>query len=296
MHELFDRPVYLEDGTCIDGTTDGQAANAFYPPGEGSITLPSPSDGDIDWNFEEDIPLSNAKKADLTGGHWVTIEGRHVYLKGGKVVTGPKSLLGKDIKDVTKGGKAPTVKKDVPAFTLDEDRGAAAAYAKETHGEWAKNLSKDQRAALSVYGGENYQSVNEGLRAGKVPEAYKQTVKDLDSAIDAAPAFSSETKLYRGIADGVAEELKVGTEFQDHGYTSTSINRHVASGFAEDSMIEVVALKGTKAASVDAAGTSPYKDQNSENEYILPRGTKYKVTGKRDDRESGLTVFTVEIV
>jgi hypothetical protein len=41
MHELFDRPVYLEDGTCLDGTRGGQAANAFCPTGPGGGVDPS---------------------------------------------------------------------------------------------------------------------------------------------------------------------------------------------------------------------------------------------------------------
>lgn len=41
MHELFDLPVYLEDGTCLDGTRNGQAANAFCPTGSGGGVDPT---------------------------------------------------------------------------------------------------------------------------------------------------------------------------------------------------------------------------------------------------------------
>ena len=39
------------------------------------------------------FPLINAKPKKLTGGRWVTIAGRKLYLKGSKVVVGDPKLL-----------------------------------------------------------------------------------------------------------------------------------------------------------------------------------------------------------
>jgi hypothetical protein len=42
------------------------------------------------------IPTENAKKANLTGGHWVTTDsGQHLYISGGKVVAGNPHVMGK---------------------------------------------------------------------------------------------------------------------------------------------------------------------------------------------------------
>jgi hypothetical protein len=301
------------------------------------------------WNYMEDRPLTrNAKKQLPTGGRWVTILGRKVYIKGGKVLAGPKAIKeaiekkgdkgagkksdhhdafskekvaesekkvkaaawwlhgkakkGKDEKGKDKGGKDKRGKDDKPApkapvFTKHEDRAAAAEYADKTHGKWADKLSKKQVKALEDYGDdEHYQSINSGLRRGKVPKEYTETVKHLDEAIDSAPPSKAEMTLFRGVGAGVADKLKVGGEFVDHGYTSTSHNKHVASNFAEDAMIQITAPKGTKMASVDASRTSFNIGKTSENEYILPRGTKYRVTGKKKDADSGLTVYHVEVI
>jgi hypothetical protein len=50
--------------------------------------------------FDPSQPLDNLDtnaKAALSGGRWVTIEGRHVYLKGGKIVAGPPDLKGETL-------------------------------------------------------------------------------------------------------------------------------------------------------------------------------------------------------
>lgn len=111
--------------------------------------------GNVDWDFEEDTPLTNAKKAALTGGRWVTIEGRHVYLKGGKIVAGPRSLVGEDIKDVARDGKSPAAGKAVAADTKkgtdeeprkDAKKGADADTVPEGTFGVAKGLSWDTSA------------------------------------------------------------------------------------------------------------------------------------------------------
>jgi hypothetical protein len=323
----------------------GGRGNSTLPPGNVADRQGTGSTQNADnisyiyWNYMEDRPLTrNAKKQLPTGGRWVTMLGRKVYIKGGKVLAGPKAIkeaiekkgdegAGKKgdhhdafskekvaesekkvkaaawwLHDKAKKGKDEKGKDDKPApkapvFTKHEDRAAASEYADKTHGEWADKLSKKQVKALEDYGDdEHYQSINSGLRGGKVPKEYAETVKHLDEAIASAPPSKAEMTLFRGVGAGVADKLKVGGEFVDHGYTSTSHNRHVASNFAEDAMIQITAPKGTKMASVDASRTSFNAGKTSENEYILPRGTKYRVTGKKKDTDSGLTVYHVEVI
>lgn len=124
------QPGAPSQGTSPDGTAPDQAAN----PDTAAVTSPRGAGGptgNVDWDFEEDVPLTNAKRAALTGGRWVTIEGAHVYLKGGEIVAGPKSLVGEDIKDVKGGERAAEGKK------------AAAPAAKDTKKESAKDTKKE---------------------------------------------------------------------------------------------------------------------------------------------------------
>lgn len=268
------------NGTSPPGGPPQAGGGGNAPPG-GNLPPKPPtgnqdgSAGNVDWDFEEDIPLEELREAvrDVSNAFCPTGEG---------------------------GGVDPTCSpgggKSAPSFTSAKDRGAAAAYAKETHGEWAANLTNEQKAALKVYAGHSYTELNQGLRGDGVPESLKKTVKDLDAAIAAAPPTKVEMTVYRGVGEGVAKKLKVGAEFSDRGYTSTSHNKHVGENFAEDALIEVKIPVGTRMASMDASGQAHLTGEKSENEYVLGRRTKYRVTGKREDRDAGLTVITVEVV
>lgn len=178
-------------------------------------------------------------------------------------------------------------------YTRREDRAAAAQQATSTHGEWAKGLSKEQGKALDTYIGEDYKDVNKSLRDGKNPANHPGLVEHMDAAIAAAPPLPHDAVMYRGIGPGLAKQLQPGATFEDKAYVSTSINRHVAENFAEDAMIEMHVPKGTKAAAVDAM--HPGQGDKSENEYILPRGSKFKVTGRRRG-EGGNDIITMELV
>jgi hypothetical protein len=57
-------------------------------------------------------PTENAKKSNLTGGHWVTTEGgQHIYVSGGKVVAGNPHAMGGAKAGVSTDDKIPKVSK-----------------------------------------------------------------------------------------------------------------------------------------------------------------------------------------
>lgn len=152
-----------------------------------------------------------------------------------------------------------------PTFTSKEERRAASEYAKTTHGDWGKKLTSGQKDALEKYGDEDsYEEINGGLRAGKIPEKYAETVKQMDSAIQSAPPTKVAMTLYRGVGVNMAGSLKPGVVFQDHGYTSTSHNEYVGKKFARGVLIEVKAPPGSRMASMDASGKAQVTGDLSE--------------------------------
>lgn len=267
---------------------------------------------------EEPNPVRNAEPAP-TGGHWVTTDaGNHIYIKGGKVVIGnphvvaaatgghadakapaPKAEEPKAPAPASSGGgTGKSVGGHTPMFTGKEDRVKAEAHAKTTHGEWGKSLPPEQKKALRDYSDDKiYKQINGGLRdtKGEAPAAHADTVKHLDAAIASAPPTKEDMLLYRGIDHINAKKLAVGSEFTDHGYTSTTHNYDTAESFGGDAIIHMTVPKGTRAAAMDATGAAIQQGAKSENEYLLPRGTKYKVTHKSKDSD-GLDIYHVTVL
>lgn len=146
-------------------------------------------------------------------------------------------------------------------------------------------LSKSQENALTKYSGSAHQTINSGLRSGKLSASDKKTVAELDSAMKASDKkmeLIGNPKLYRA-ADipEIKNALKqnknlVGVEFTDKGFVSTTKSLDVAKSFQRgDSQILIVsAPKGTKM--IDMAKHSEFGDK--EQEVLLSRGLKFKVT------------------
>ena len=135
--------------------------------------------------------------------------------------------------------------------------------------------------------GGTYQQVNSGLRnGGELDETSRKTIKLLDEKFD-TEATPITAPLYRGLSgfDPSDVGLTVGAEFKDAGFTSTSGDEKVAKKFATFSdsgklegeyavgtLFKIVGSKGSKALNMN-----PYSRYN-ENEFLLPRGSRFKVT------------------
>jgi hypothetical protein len=158
-------------------------------------------------------------------------------------------------------------------------------------------------------GSGNYSLVNTFLRgdksgffASEISKAEKIT-SDLDSLIAKAPKLEESITTYRGIADkNLAEQLlklKPGESFSDTAFVSTSLREDIAENFARFNgwegkqgksgvVVEIVNPAGTKGifplgfrTEVDStlAGRA-----NSEQEFLLPRDTKFYVTEVKGNR------------
>ncbi len=113
-----------------------------------------------------------------------------------------------------------------------------------------------------------------------------------DDHIDALDHITSHKldapmRLFRGQSNAKPHHFPVGHEFTDHGYTSTSTSKQTASGFSYNSdnpkgIIHVIhAPKGTKGHYFDHEET----ENDHENEIVLHRGTRFKVTHHEADSQ-----------
>jgi hypothetical protein len=181
------------------------------------------------------------------------------------------------------------------------------SHDQQSHGNWATDGSYPTEAVVSteiyeaVYGYANndFKEVNHALRTTKNdPELNILTennyvVKGMDLVIKATPALKENKTLLRGVTGGISDmllESKIGDGFQDHGFMSTTGNINTAKFFSSNQSDEFALMvldvpKGTKAFQPrkffigQDDGSDLWGALQSEDEYILARGTKFQITG-----------------
>jgi hypothetical protein len=206
----------------------------------------------------------------------------------------PGASVGKPTTPPTNGGKPVTF----------GDRASwkdAEAYSHKTHGEWGKSLPAVQKQALKVYTSESqeYEKINGALRAGQVPVKHADTVRHLDAAIASAPPLPDPMTVYRGVGPGVLDQLMPGQEFTDHGFSSSSSRLAIAEDFNaneryegnEAGLIEISTPVGMCMAAVEPTGQATLH----EAEYIMPRGTRYRVLSNEPHPKYG-SLVKVEVI
>jgi HK97 family phage portal protein len=160
-------------------------------------------------------------------------------------------------------------------FNEDEPR--------DEHGRW---MSSER--AIKIYTGEHYRAINGALRSGKeVSDEMKPVVAALDKHIKENPLPQAMT-LYRGLssiaAAAIAGSLSKGKTFIDPGFGSASTQENVARAFAYQARTGITMVIAAKAGA-RATDISAQSDDPSEQEVLIGRGAKYKVTAwDREDR------------
>lgn len=211
----------------------------------------------------------------------------------------------------------------VPA-PYEEDVKKHGTHDQSTHGSWANGLhagngyldsdahpkydyDSTDGPYLEAYCGPYSDDVNNYLRTGKYGE--NNLGDETLDYVDAIDNLISQTEtprdmaLYRGVGgDGYATfaALKVGDVYTDNGFISTTPDPEWLGEFLpangggyKGTVLEISLPKGSQCLSVKKyfEGVSkryaPSDDILSENEHILPRGTKFKVTGIGETRASG---------
>jgi len=179
------------------------------------------------------------------------------------------------------GGGVMTTKKE-PGLTY-----SSKSFEKERLA-FVQGLTPDEVQAGLFYSSKGDRILNSALRRGEAIESPRvaQKLADLDSAI-AKSALSKDTVLTRGMkgdhAVEFAKSLRPGDTFVDAGYTSTSATR----AYDMPVQIRINAKKGQAAAPIPSFYAS-------EGEFLLPRGTRFRVVGN-DLTPDGQHFLTLEI-
>lgn len=165
--------------------------------------------------------------------------------------------------------------------------------------EHDKNLSTVHHEHMSYYKGDSY-STNHLLRRGHLGEHQYMKYDHIHDHIHHMDHVTSyQTKhhhtTFRGGVPTDIHKFKPGHKFQDHGYTGSSFNHHVAANFASNyahktttphgkKIIHVIhSPKGSKVHYIDHGQKSG--SLSTEHELVHHRGTKFKVTHHSEDRE-----------
>jgi len=195
---------------------------------------------------------------------------------------------------------------------------------------WAHSLSEEESLALLTYTGSGHERINARLRAREglsleavdpwdppspvAREALMSTIRRLDAVISRGQVPTTLT-VYRGRERHVplAEaQQRIGGIARDYGFVSTSLALHVAAlvaGYQKTwlaadpstvqvrcgTLYEITIPAGSRAAWVDI------HEDRKEYELLLPRGSRFRVTGVRQEPWAGeppaaYTVIQMELL
>lgn len=199
------------------------------------------------------------------GGHWVTIDGKPVFLSG------PPILRGKQVLE----------------YGERENRRRS-----QWKSEW--------RDAARWYTGSVYMALNAGLRAGTgLKSSQQEKVRDLDELFDSAYGKVVEPVVVKRLVDGKhplakmvkAGRLKAGHMFMDDGYMSTTIDDDSFSGdeVFDEYILMIRVGRGVRGVYLggpsgeDGTGAL-YSMWEAEAEMLLDRGTELKVVGVHENK------------
>ena len=174
-------------------------------------------------------------------------------------------------------------------------------YSKSQYGMWSEQITDEQARAINEYSGDAYNGINGLLRhqmTEKMVEAWDNVsympvtkmIEEIETAISEFE-LTSPIKVYRTCENDVLKNLnlEIGSTFHDDGFGSTSIlaEKVVSGNIVME--IDVPAGKGLGAWINPLSGK-----QDEEYEFLLQRGSDYRVTDIRkngDDTVVNLTLM-----
>jgi DNA polymerase III epsilon subunit-like protein/superfamily I DNA/RNA helicase len=206
-------------------------------------------------------------------------------------------------------------------ITLEQISAAESAEAEELDAPETNELTE----ALDAYANTRaYEVINMLLRTGETAAAEYLAKVDLpvesgiaratayidsiDSAIENAQPIGIPATFYRGVGgkdvSKFFDALEVGDTYRDLAYVSTTTSENRASSFPNNTnnnlyIIEIVATPGTKGIYVaDALGGEgvAFPDQMPEDEFLIARGTEFRVLSKDDSAADGRKKIKVEAI
>lgn len=157
-----------------------------------------------------------------------------------------------------------------------------------THPEWDAVLTSKERSAVSAYTGSAYGPLNaEVFKAkGDISKmtSYQNLANDLQSALLKHPVRAEPVTTWRGLSSspryvpdmpGFAKSLDVGSVIQTDGFSSSSVQPMVATGFADptSSSTVIYKIKTWRAANIIEQSGFGF----SEAEVLFPVGSMLRV-------------------
>lgn len=182
------------------------------------------------------------------------------------------------------------IKEELSVFASDEEREKYIENTIDSQHISAYDNTK-YSGAVETYEGRTGYDLNEALRDPQISDdGYMGTIQKLDEAIDAIEPIKEELIAYRGVKGNGLDffnKLKVGDTYEDKGFTSTTIDPHVAKQFGgQQPYYDGLVFKYKLPAGTKGIFPSAFTDKStgrdtSEAEFLLPRGSKFKVTAIR---------------
>ena len=202
--------------------------------------------------------------------------------------------LNSRIKELPQQAKTTKVKLSTEGQTIK----APAETGAITEQSWIKSLTAQEKQAIRAYTGYgeyvSYTDVNDALRAGLLGKETKalntndwtrnkmaETIDGLDSAISKF-TLTKEKTVWRGLREDLMgnsyrqmlEGLKPGSVFEEKAYTSTATTQSGTSEFKGGWLMKIKVPAGN-GRGIYTRNLSEYTE---ENEFLIKRGAKYKVT------------------
>jgi hypothetical protein len=141
---------------------------------------------------------------------------------------------------------------------------------------FADRIPDHHKSAALKYSGSSYRPINSALREGKMPDEADlvTAIADLDAMFASEHCLMTESVIaHRGVRGESMKKifgsLREGDEFSDKAYTSTAAV--AGAEFGGDIKFQITIPKGARAAPIPS-------HHETEYEYLLPRGARFKVT------------------
>ena len=157
----------------------------------------------------------------------------------------------------------------------------AREYFSKSNPAYWDGLPSSVDEGIQEYTRNGYSRVNDMLRTGQDNYGYTDTdvlIGDIERGIEGYN-LPDDIKVYRRSAADAYKNLGVGDTFTDEGFTSTSVSPNIGGDFGKANIeINVGNGKGVGAFIGDLSSGN-----GDEGEFLLQRGTKYKVLGRGKD-------------
>jgi hypothetical protein len=202
-----------------------------------------------------------------------------------------KQILGPEARKFYAGYTPPT-----PNTSVGNSQPITHAQLADDH---EKTMGFAEKRSIKRYVANGYQRINNDLRVQRgnldnIRPGVVEHIQNLD-AVTHDHTLPQPITVYRGINQWGLRDmggLKEGQTFTDYGFVSTTMSRPIAEKRIGPggALIQMDLLKGQRGAAIKGINL----EGESEQEILLPRGQRYRVT--RIDRSGDMPIVHVEVL